>query len=289
MTSSRRWTKPSKTDGVTEESAGAFRPAEPTTSGSGSGEAPARVAPRRAGRPGVVGALGRIPTFEALRYREFRLIWLGWGGSGMATWMDQVSRGWLMYQLTDSALQLGLVRLIQAVPFFLMSPIAGALADRYDRKMQMAWAQTLDGVQYLALSLLIFSGHIAPWHVYATAFVSAAVQAFQQPPRQALVSDSVPIEHLTNAIGLTSIAWNVSRSLGPALAGTLIALWDTGASILAQAALLALATVWTLGLRSEGGVRRSRSMRRAPRLWQATSRCCDSSRAAQLCGPDCLS
>ncbi len=199
-------------------------------------------------RAGLFGALGSIPTFEALRYREFRLLWLGWGGTGMALWMDQVSRGWLMYQLTDSALQLGLVRLIQALPFLLMSPIAGALADRYDRKMQMVWAQALDGTQYLLLTGLIFTGQVAPWHVYATAFASAAVQAFQQPPRQSLVSESVPAANLTNAIGLTSIAWNVSRSLGPALAGALIAAWGTGAAFLGQAALLAAATVWVLQL-----------------------------------------
>src|SRR6266540_2306072 len=197
---------------------------------------------------GLFGAPGSIPPSEALAYREFRLLWLGWGGTGMALWMDQVSRGWLMYQLTDSALQLGLVRLIQALPFLLMSPIAGALADRYDRKMQMVWAQALDGTQYLLLTGLIFTGQIAPWHVYATAFASAAVQAFQQPPRQSLVSESVPAANLTNAIGLTSIAWNVSRSLGPALAGALIAAWGTGAAFLGQAALLAAATVWVLQL-----------------------------------------
>ena len=213
-------------------------------------------------RAGLFGALGSIPTFEALRYREFRLLWLGWGGTGMALWMDQVSRGWLMYQLTDSALQLGLVRLIQALPFLLMSPIAGALADRYDRKMQMVWAQALDGTQYLLLTGLIFTGQVAPWHVYATAFASAAVQAFQQPPRQSLVSESVPAANLTNAIGLTSIAWNVSRSLGPALAGALIAAWGTGAAFLGQAALLAAATVWVLqlqpALRFQDGTSRPR-------------------------------
>src|SRR6266542_3016721 len=132
-------------------------------------------------RTGLLGAFARIPTFEAVQYREFRLIWLGWGGTGLALWMDQVSRGWLIYQLTDSALQLGLVRLIQAAPFLLMSPIAGALADRYYRQKQMLWAQALDGSQYLLLAALIFTGHIAPWHLYATAAASAAVQAFQQP------------------------------------------------------------------------------------------------------------
>ena len=194
--------------------------------------------------------MSRAPTFEALHYREFRLIWLGQCGTGMATWMDQVARGWLMYQLTDSALQLGLVRLIQAVPFLLMSPIAGIFADRYDRKTQLIVAQVVDGLLYLVLGALIFAGLVAPWHVYATALGTAIVQTFQQPARQSLVSDSVPLGHLTNAIGLNSIAFNVSRSLGPALAGGLIAGWGTGAAYIAQSGLYAAATGWTLRLQS---------------------------------------
>ena len=199
---------------------------------------------------GLLGAIGRIPTFEAIRYREFRLIWLGQGGIGMATWMDQVARGWLMYQLTDSALQLGLVRLIQAVPYLLMSPIAGALADRYDRKTQFLVAQVMDGLLYLLMAVLIFSGRIAPWHLYVTAFGTAMMQAFEQPARHSLVSDSVPTEHLTNAIGLNSMLFNVCRTVGPAVAGAVIAVWGTGASYGIQTILYLLATIWTVQLRS---------------------------------------
>src|SRR5687767_4687739 len=114
----------------------------------------------------------------------------------MATWMDQVARGWLMYQLTNSALELGLMRLIQAVPFLFVSPIAGTLADRYDRRAQVLAAQAADGLLYLLLSVLIFTGLVHPWHVYATAFGTALVQAFQHPARQSLVSESVPLGHL---------------------------------------------------------------------------------------------
>jgi MFS family permease len=88
----------------------------------------------------------------------------------MATWMDQVARGWLIYELTDSAFQLGLVRGIQAIPILLLSPLAGSTADRYSRKMQVLVAQIVDGLLYGVVALLIFTGQIQPWHVYVTAF-----------------------------------------------------------------------------------------------------------------------
>ena len=87
----------------------------------------------------------------------------------MATWMDQVARGWLMYELTNSPVQLGLVRGIQAIPILLFSPLAGTAADRYDRKTQVIIAQVMDMVMYATVALLIFTGKIQPWHVYVTA------------------------------------------------------------------------------------------------------------------------
>ena len=169
----------------------------------------------------------------------------------MAFWMDQVARGWLIYELTDSALQLGLVRGVQAVPTLLLSPVAGSAADRYSRKMQILVAQVIDGLMLVALALLILTGQIQPWHVYATAFGMAVVQTFQQPARAAMIADVVPSSHLTNAIGLNSIIFNVARSTGPALAGVLIAKFGTAGSYVTQAAFYLLATVWTVQLQPE--------------------------------------
>jgi MFS family permease len=191
-----------------------------------------------------------LRVFEALGRRNFRLLWLGQASTGMGTWMDQVSRGWLIYELTDSALQLGLVRAIQALPFLLLSPVAGSAADRYSRKTQVVAAQFAVGLVYAAIALLIFSGRIEPWHVYVAAVFMAVAEAFLQPARIALVADAVPPENLTNAIGLNAVVFNVARSTGPALAGMLIAMFGTGASYSVQAAFLLLATVWTVQLRA---------------------------------------
>jgi MFS family permease len=192
----------------------------------------------------------RFRVFEALQHREYRLLWYGQIFASMGTWMDQVTRGWLIYELTDSALQLGLVRGVQAIPFLLLSPVAGSAADRYSRKIQVIVAQFVNALVYMATAVLIFAGAIRPWHVYVTAFLMAIVQVFQQPARAAMVSDAVPAGNLTNAIGLNAVVFNVARSFGPALAGLLIAMYGTGGTYTVQAVFFFLATVWTLRLRS---------------------------------------
>jgi MFS family permease len=196
-------------------------------------------------RPGPLRRLARLRAFEALRHREYRLLWYGQVFASMGTWMDQVTRGWLIYELTDSAFELGLVRGIQAVPFLLLSPVAGSAADRYSRKFQVVAAQMANGVLYAITGALVLSALIQPWHVYVTAFLMACVQVFLQPSRAAMISDTVPPRSLTNAIGLNAVVFNMARSTGPALAGFLIALFGTGHCYMVQAAFFFVATVWT--------------------------------------------
>jgi len=112
-------------------------------------------------------------------------------------------------------------------------------------------AQVLAGLMYAVLALLIITGHIQPWHVYATAFGMAIVQTFHQPARAAMVADAVPPSQLTNAIGLTSIMFNMARSTGPALAGFLIATLGTASCYAVQVGFYLLAIVWTLQLRPD--------------------------------------
>ena len=194
--------------------------------------------------------LVRLRAFEALRHREYRLLWYGQVFASMGTWMDQVTRGWLIYELTNSALQLGMVRGIQAIPFLLLSPIAGSTADRYSRKFQVVGAQFANGFLYAVTAALIFTALIKPWHVYVTAFLMACVQVFLQPSRAAMISDAVPAKNLTNAIGLNAVVFNMARSTGPALSGVLISLFGTGFSYVVQAVFFLLATVWTLQMSS---------------------------------------
>ncbi len=200
---------------------------------------------------GLVRALVRLPTFQALRYRQFRLLWYGQLGNGLAQWMDQVTRGWLLYELTSSAVQLGAVTAIRVLPLLVCSPIAGTLADRYGRKRQLIAAQASNAVMNAIMAALILTGQVQPWHVYAIAIGGAIVQVFQLPARQVMTSDAVPPHHLTNAIGLNSVAFNGSRTVGPAVAGLLIAVVGTGGSYVIQAGLLAVSTLWTVQLHRE--------------------------------------
>ena len=137
----------------------------------------------------LLGALLRLRALEALRYREFRLLWYGQVFTSMATWMDSIARGWLIYELTDSSFQLGLVRGVQAIPTLLLSPIAGTAADLYSRKTQILIAQIVDGLLYAWIAIMIITGDIRPWHVYLTSLGLATVQAFQLPSRSAMISD----------------------------------------------------------------------------------------------------
>ena len=203
---------------------------------------------RRLWRPFL--SLSRTRALSSLQHRNFRLLWLGHSLTSMAYWMDQVSRGWLIYELTNSALQLGMVRGIQALPILFLSPVAGSAADRFSRKKQIVLSQIVDGCMYAALTLLIFTHAIKPWHVYLSAFVMAIDQTFLQPARAAIIADAVPRDHLTNAIGLNSMIFNTARSTGPALAGILIARYGTAGSYATQAIFCMLATLWTMQLRS---------------------------------------
>src|ERR1041385_4905806 len=215
------------------------------------------AAPEAAGESGAeeklwypLSSIVRLRAFEALRHREYRLLWYGQVFASMGTWMDQVTRGWLIYELTNSALQLGMVRGIQAIPFLLLSPIAGSTADRYSRKFQVVGAQFANGFLYAITAVLIFTALIEPWHVYVTAFLMACVQVFLQPSRAAMISDSVPARNLTNAIGLNAVVFNMARSTGPALSGVLISIFGTGFSYGVQAVFFLMATVWTMQMSS---------------------------------------
>jgi MFS family permease len=196
-----------------------------------------------------LSALRSQRAFKALHYREFRLVTGCQMFGNLGTWMDELSRGWLIYQLTDSVLQLGLVRGVQFIPLLLFSPLAGSAADRYSRKTLLLVSQAINGLLFALLALLIFTHQIAPWHVYVTAVLAGIMQVIQHPARTSLVSDTVPMEYLTNAIGLTSVVYNGARLLGPALAGAIIGFADTGGAYAVQAVFLLLATIWAFMLK----------------------------------------
>jgi MFS family permease len=199
--------------------------------------------------PSFINALRNNRAFKALHYRDFRTVSMCQIFGNLGFWMDELSRGWLIYQITDSMVQLGLARGIQFVPLLMFAPFAGTFADRYSRRSLLLYAQGISGLIFAVLAVLIFAGAVQPWHVYVAAVCSGLAQVIQQPARSSLVSDTVPTELLTNAIGLTSMIFNGARLIGPALAGAIIALWDTGGAYAVQAFCLVIATVWAVKLK----------------------------------------
>jgi MFS family permease len=163
--------------------------------------------------------------------------------------MDQTARSWLIYQLTGSTWQLGVISAIRGAPFLLFGIPAGVIADRYDRKTQLIVAQTVNAILNVILATLILTRHIQVWHVYVTGFLTGTVQTFQQPSRQTMISDLVGERHLLNAISLNSAALNLSRSLGPALCGVLIGAFGIDVSYYIQGGFYAFATLWTAQIR----------------------------------------
>ncbi len=171
----------------------------------------------------AVGGLPGRQTFAAMANRDFRLLWLATLGTGAGWWMDTVTRGWLIYQLTGSATQLGLVSAVRAVPFLAFGVFAGVAADRWNRQMQLQISQAIAIASNLAMALLVVTGWVQVWHVYVAAIVTGASQAFMQPARQSLIPALVPRGELMNAIALSSGAFSITKSVGPALGGALVA------------------------------------------------------------------
>ncbi len=176
---------------------------------------------------------GLKAALRAFRYRNYRLYFGGQGVSLTGSWMQQVAMGWLVYRLTGSAFYLGLVAFFAQVPVFFMSPLAGVLADRWDRMRIMLIAQVLAMVQAFVLAGLMFTGIIAPWHLLPLAFFLGVANALDAPARHSFIVKVVERrEDLGNAIALNSAMFNGARLVGPPLAGILVGLFGEGVCFL---------------------------------------------------------
>ena len=163
-------------------------------------------------------------SFGALRHRNFRLFIFGQLVSLCGTWMQTVALGWLALELTNSALQVGLVTTLGSLPVLLFTLYGGVVADRANRRRALILLQTLFLVEALALGLLTALHHITIGWIYVLSSLGGLVSAFEIPMRQSYLGELVGRDDLMNAIALNSSAFNVSRVVGPALAGTILAI-----------------------------------------------------------------
>jgi MFS family permease len=160
---------------------------------------------------------------RALRHRNYRLFFSGQLVSLVGTWMQMVAEAWLVYRLTGSAALLGVAGFASQIPVFLLATIGGTVADRTNRHRILVITQTASMVLPLILATLVFTGHVRVWHVFALAATLGVVNAFDVPARQSFVVEMVGKEDLVNAIALNSSIVNGARTLGPAIAGVLLA------------------------------------------------------------------
>ena len=167
--------------------------------------------------------------FRALRYRNFRLFFIGQTISLTGTWMQAIAMSWLVYRMTNSPLLLGIVGFSSQIPSFIFAPFAGIMADRFDRRRLLLITQTLSMIQAFILAVLTLTGTIAVWHIIVLGAFLGCINALDIPARQSFIVEMVEKkENLGNAIALNSLMFNAARLIGPSIAGILIALVGEG-------------------------------------------------------------
>jgi MFS family permease len=204
-------------------------------------------------------AAGDWPAYcRSLRHRNYRLLWLGNLVSNTGDWMDQVAFNWLVYELTDSPVYLGLVNLCRWVPILVFTLLGGVVADRWERRRLMFTTQAAAMGMALVLAILVATGLVHVWMVLAIAVGRGIMMSFNQPAKQSLVSELVPPEDLHNAIALNSANFNLTRVLGPVIGGMLIATVGVAGAFFVNAAsfVAVLASLALMQLPPRGGGRR---------------------------------
>jgi MFS family permease len=168
--------------------------------------------------------------FRSLAVPNYRLWFAGALVSNIGTWMQRTAQDWIVLtELTDhDAAAVGIVMALQFGPTLVLSPYAGVLADRYDKRKLLMVTQSVMGLLGLLLGLLVITGVAHLWHVYAFALLLGVAAALDGPARQAFVSEIVSDANLANAVALNSASFSAARMIGPAVAGVLIAAIGTG-------------------------------------------------------------
>lgn len=191
--------------------------------------------------PHPVAGLLKAPALVPLQDRTYRGLWLAWLTANLTMWMHDVSAAWLMTQLTDSAVMVALVSSASTLPVFLLGIASGAMADIVDRRLFFAATQLWVSVVAVLLAVLALSGALSAHLLLVLTFVNGIGLAMRWPVFSAIVPDVVPKPHLPAALALGGISMNLSRVVGPVVAGALLAASGPAAVFTLNAVLAALA------------------------------------------------
>lgn len=173
--------------------------------------------------------------FVSLRNRNFKFFFIGQSISNTGNWLTNVAIVLLVLNMTHSGLAVGLLAAFQYGPILLLSPWGGAIADRVDKRAALFWTQGLEMLQSIGLAVVAFLPHTSLVALFALAFFGGTLLAFDNPLRRSFVTDMVRKEDLVNASVLYSFAVNVSRLIGPALAGLLVISFGYGVAFAVDA------------------------------------------------------
>ncbi len=185
-------------------------------------------------------------TFRALKQRNYRLFFTGQSISLIGSWIQNIAMSWLVYRLTNSALMMGTITFINALPSLVVSPLAGVIIDRVNKYKMLIWLQSFFLLLALILATLTLLKIIVVWQIVIVGVLTNVVASFDMPLRQSLVINLVNNpKDLSNAISLNSSNFNLARLLGPAIAGILIGQFGEGICFLINAVSY-LAVIWAL-------------------------------------------
>ena len=165
-----------------------------------------------------------LSTFTSLRHHNYRLLWIGSLAGNTGDWMDQVVLNWLVWSLTHDPVALAALNAARALPLLAFTLVGGALADRVERRRLLQATQAGGLLLALLLAALVGAGIVQVWQILVIGTLRGVLRAFNQPTRQALISELVPRADLMNAIALHSATANLTRILGASLGGLLIGL-----------------------------------------------------------------
>lgn len=166
--------------------------------------------------------------FPSLFYRDFALLWGGQFLSLVGTQMQMVALNYQIYELTHSAVALGLIGMARFVPIVIFSLIGGSFSDVHNRKTILLYTQSLMGILAILLGVLTLTHHITPLLMYAITFCTSGAMSFDTPSRQSLIPNLVERKDLTNAMSVNTIMWQIAAVTGPALGGLAIAFIGVG-------------------------------------------------------------
>ena len=162
-------------------------------------------------------------TFSSLKIRNFRLFFIGQTISASGTFMQGVAQAWLVLKVTNSGTALGVVTALQFLPILLFGPWGGIIADRFSKRNILYVTQSLSGLLAFILGALVLTGNVELWEVYLMALLLGFINVIDNPSRQTFIAEMVGEGELKNAITLNSVLMNLSRVIGPTIAGVIIA------------------------------------------------------------------